>query len=71
MPRAMGTFRKAGFLVEAYPVDYRTAGPQDLWEIPESLTAGVHITDMAVHEWLGLLAYWVSDRTSALFPAPN
>jgi uncharacterized SAM-binding protein YcdF (DUF218 family) len=71
MPRAMGTFRKAGFLVEAYPVDYRTAGPQDLWEIPESLTAGVHITDMAVHEWLGLLAYWISDRSSTLFPAPN
>lgn len=71
MPRAMGTFRKAGFLVEAYPVDYRTAGPQDLWEIPESLTAGVHITDMSVHEWFGLLAYWISDRTTALFPAPN
>ena len=70
MPRAIGTFRKVGFPVEAYPVDYRTAGPQDLWAIPGSLTDGVHLTDMAVHEWLGLLAYWITDRSSALFPAP-
>ena len=26
MPRAVGAFRKAGFEVDAYPVDYRTAG---------------------------------------------
>ena len=70
MPRAIGTFRKVGFPVEAYPVDYRTAGPQDLWAIPGSLTDGVHLTDMAVHEWLGLLVYWITDRTSALYPAP-
>ena len=29
MPRAMGVFRQAGFPVEAYPVDWRTRGPQD------------------------------------------
>ena len=29
MPRAMGIFRRAGFPVEAYPVDWRTRGPQD------------------------------------------
>ena len=28
MPRAMGLFRKAGFEVVAYPVDYRHAGPR-------------------------------------------
>ena len=30
MPRAMGIFRRAGFPVEAYPVDWRTRGPQDV-----------------------------------------
>jgi uncharacterized SAM-binding protein YcdF (DUF218 family) len=30
MPRAVGVFRKAGFDVEAYPVDYRTTSTQDL-----------------------------------------
>ena len=29
MPRAMGTFRRADFSVEAYPVDWRTGGAAD------------------------------------------
>ncbi len=31
MPRAIGCFRKAGFPVEAWTVDYRTSGRVDLW----------------------------------------
>ena len=30
MPRSIGLFRKAGFAVEAYPVDWRVGGPGDL-----------------------------------------
>ena len=30
MPRSIGAFRKAGFAVEPYPVDWRTRGPADL-----------------------------------------
>src|SRR5262249_4377809 len=30
MPRAVGVFRKAGFAVEAFPVDYRTRGVEDV-----------------------------------------
>ena len=70
MPRAIGTFRKAGFRVEAYPVDYQTAGSQDLWEISGSVMGDVAVTDLAVHEWIGLLVYWITDRTSAFFPGP-
>jgi uncharacterized SAM-binding protein YcdF (DUF218 family) len=29
MPRAIGVFRQAGFMVEAYPADWRTRGPVD------------------------------------------
>ena len=71
MPRAIGAFRKVGFAVEAYPVNYRTVGSGDLWRIPDSLLGGIPITDKAVHEWLGLLGYWMTGRTSALFPAPK
>src|SRR5215471_10921003 len=70
MPRAIGAFRRAGFPVEAYPVDWRTRGPIDLWLPFESVTAGLRRTDTAVHEWIGLLAYWLTGRTSELFPAP-
>jgi hypothetical protein len=31
---------------------------------------GLARLDAAVHEWFGLLAYWITGRTSALFPAP-
>ena len=70
MPRAIGAFRRAGFPVEAYPVDWRTRGPIDLWLPFESVTAGLRRTDTAVHEWIGLVAYWLTGRTSELFPAP-
>ncbi len=70
MPRSMGTFRKAGFDVIAYPVDYRTRGAVDLvspfWDLPE----GLERTDTGVKEWVGLLAYWLSGRSNALWPAP-
>ncbi len=70
MPRAVGVFRRAGFPVEAYPVDWRTRGPIDLVLPFESVTAGLRRTDTAVHEWIGLAAYRLAGRTSELFPAP-
>jgi uncharacterized SAM-binding protein YcdF (DUF218 family) len=70
MPRAIGAFRRAGFPVEAYPVDWRTRGPIDRWLPFESVTAGLRRTDTAVHEWIGLVAYRLTGRTSELFPAP-
>ena len=70
MPRAVGSFRQAGFPVEAYPVDYQTSGWQDLWALPGSLTDGIRRTDAAVHEWLGLFIYWASGRIATPFPKP-
>lgn len=70
MPRAIAAFRAAGFPVEAYPVDWRTRGPDDAARPFTSLTAGLSITDYAVHEWVGLLVYRLTGRTAELFPAP-
>jgi uncharacterized SAM-binding protein YcdF (DUF218 family) len=70
LPRAMGVFRKAGFLVEPYPVDWRTAGPQDALRPFTSVAEGLRRTDTAVREWAGLAAYWLTGRSSELFPAP-
>lgn len=69
MPRAVGAFRKAGFAVEAYPVDYRTPAT-GAWAPFGTLSIGLRRTDTAAHEWLGLLGYWLTGRSSALFPAP-
>jgi uncharacterized SAM-binding protein YcdF (DUF218 family) len=56
MPRAIGSFRKAGFEVEPWP----------LYDLTDS---GSPLIDVALHEWLGLLSYWAFGRTSALLPS--
>ncbi|TMJ32052.1 MAG: YdcF family protein [Alphaproteobacteria bacterium] len=70
LPRAMGVFRKVGFPVEAYPVDWRTRGRQDALRPFASVGDGLRRVDTAVREWVGLAAYWVTGRSSELFPGP-
>lgn len=70
MPRAMGVFRRTGFAVTAYPVDFRTRGDGTLTWTSGTLSRGLRRTDVAVREWLGLLAYRALGRTEALLPAP-
>ena len=70
MPRAMAAFRAVGFVVEAYPVDWRTRGPEDLTRPFGSLAEGLRRTDTAVREWVGLLVYRVTGKSATFFPAP-
>jgi uncharacterized SAM-binding protein YcdF (DUF218 family) len=70
MPRAMGVFRKSGFDVEPWPVDYRTAGTEDLLMLSEAPSEGLRRLETAIREWIGLLAYWITGRTASLFPGP-
>jgi uncharacterized SAM-binding protein YcdF (DUF218 family) len=70
MPRSIGIFRKAGFPVEAYPVDWRTRGTADTLRPFPTLAEGLRRTDTAMREWIGLLAYWLAGHSSELFPGP-
>lgn len=70
MPRAVGVFRRVGWSVTGYPVDYRTTGTLNLWETPD-LGDRLQQFDLAIHAWLGLLAYRLMDRTSELLPGPG
>jgi uncharacterized SAM-binding protein YcdF (DUF218 family) len=71
LPRSVGVFRKAGFPVEAYPVDWRTRGPADMLRPFPTLGDGLRRTDTAVREWVGLMAYWLNGHSSELFPGPS
>lgn len=71
MARSVGVFRAAGIEVVAYPVDYRTAGAPDAIRPFSTVGEGLRRTDVAVKEWLGLLAYRLAGRTASLFPAPS
>lgn len=69
MPRAIGTFRKAGWkAIQAYPVDFRSTGDAALFP---SVSKGLRYTDIAVREWIGLLAYRLTGRTATLIPGPQ
>jgi len=70
MPRSIGVFRRAGFSVEAYPVDFRTRGWIDAATPFASVSDGLARTDTAVHEWLGLIAYRLGGRSDELLPRP-
>ncbi|MGO9674617.1 MAG: YdcF family protein [Methylocella sp.] len=70
MPRSMGIFRRVGFNVTAYPVAYRTFGDDRDWWLPVSASDRISTLDLAIREWIGLLAYRLTHKTNALFPAP-
>jgi uncharacterized SAM-binding protein YcdF (DUF218 family) len=65
MPRAIGLFRAAGFPVEAYPVDYRTSGWDDVVRLRLAPLGGFDDFDTATREWEGLFINWLTGRTSA------
>lgn len=68
MPRAVGVFRKADFTIVPWPVDYRTSPPVSLRVASDGTLGNLARLSTAVHEWIGLIAYYAMGRTSALFP---
>jgi uncharacterized SAM-binding protein YcdF (DUF218 family) len=70
MPRAVGVFRKVGWSVIPYPVDYATTGEIE-FGINLSGFSTVTSLSRALHEWAGIVAYWLMGRTSELFPGPR
>ena len=68
MPRTVGCFRRVGFQVDAYPIDFKTNRTAST---PFNINLNqIGLFDTAVKEWTGLLAYRLAGKTGALFPAP-
>jgi uncharacterized SAM-binding protein YcdF (DUF218 family) len=67
MPRSVGAFREAAINIQPYPVDYKTtlkyAG---IFSI--DFSKNLRNFDLVIHEYIGLLAYYITGRSSALFP---
>jgi uncharacterized SAM-binding protein YcdF (DUF218 family) len=70
MPRSVGLFRKAGFAVEPYPVDWRVGGKSDLLAFFPVADDGLGRTEIALREWMGLIAYRASGKIDELLPGP-
>ena len=67
MPRSYGIFRKAGFAVEPYPVDWKVG---HLLTFDTLSADNLFRADLAVREWIGLVAYRLAGRTGELLPGP-
>ncbi|MEQ1717489.1 MAG: YdcF family protein, partial [Hyphomicrobium sp.] len=70
MPRAVGAFRSAGFDILPFPVDFRTRDWGDVFVPYSSVPDGLKRADVAAKEWAGLFAYWLTGRSSSIFPGP-
>ncbi|MET0257687.1 MAG: YdcF family protein, partial [Methylobacterium sp.] len=70
MPRSVGCFRAAGFDVLPYPTDYQTPGGASIWEPSSATVRNVEKVHFAIREYLGLVAYRLTGKIGALFPAP-
>lgn len=68
MPRAVGVFRKAGWEVQPYPVDYKSMRRP---RMRFSLAGGLNMLHFAMHEWIGMIAYRLLGRMDEVFPAPG
>ena len=71
MPRAKALFDKAGFATIPWPVDYRTTGREGIGLFRDNPADSLQVTTMAIREWIGLFAYWISGRIDQPFPAPG
>ncbi|MFC7332017.1 YdcF family protein [Rhodocista pekingensis] len=70
MPRSVGIFRRIGWNVVAYPVDFQVTD-RSLRRIGFDLTDGLRNLSYALHEYIGLAVYRWLDRTDALLPGPG
>lgn len=70
MPRSIGLFRKAGFKVEAYPVDWR-ASRSKVFSFSSVAMNGLERTEVAMREWIGLAAYRLTGKTDNFLPGPD
>jgi uncharacterized SAM-binding protein YcdF (DUF218 family) len=71
MPRAMGSFRAAGWQPLPYPAVYLAARKiwSDAWRV--DFPARLWLFEKASHEWVGLVFYRLLERSDEIFPSAD
>ena len=67
MPRAVAVFRHIGWDVIPFPAGY-LAARQDSGFISINILGGLQLAAVAIHEWVGLVAYRLMGYTEQIFP---
>lgn len=69
MPRSVALFRKAGFNVIPFPVDYHTTGEYEPWFFL-GLRLNLEAWAAGSREWLGMIMNYLMDYSNELYPSP-
>lgn len=70
MPRAVALFKKAGWNVIPYPIDYHTRGDYS-WSFNLSIYRGFHAWWNSMREWAGLITGYLFGYTNEFLPKPE
>lgn len=70
VPRSVGAFRTVGWEVTPYSEVYRF-GRHIHFGAPANIRHALDLFSSGVREWTGLLAYWLTGRSTAFLPAPH
>ncbi len=69
MPRLIGAYLHLGFDPLPYPIDFKWFPPFEPLHT-QHFISGLQLTDAAVHEWRGLVFYYLTGQIDTLFPGP-
>jgi uncharacterized SAM-binding protein YcdF (DUF218 family) len=67
MARSVGLFRRAGFNVIPYPVDYHTPGDYEMWFFL-GLKLNLDAWQASSREWLGMVINYLMGRSDKVYP---
>lgn len=67
MPRSAGIFCRQDWPVLPWPVDHQTSRAT-LTRLQLNLGGNLNTLRTALHEWAGLLAYYITDKTTEVLP---
>ena len=65
LPRAVACFRHVGWDVIPYPAGYKAQDAEGA-----GVASNLQILRLALHEWVGLLGYYLEGRIDDVFPGP-
>ncbi len=70
MPRSVGLFRKAGFNVLPFPLDYHSPGKYEMWFFL-GLALNLQAWQASSREWLGMIINTLMGRSDEFYPGPH
>jgi uncharacterized SAM-binding protein YcdF (DUF218 family) len=69
MPRSVGIFRAVDWDVIPFPVDYETFASPPWFRLNPARNLG--LVEIAAHETIGLIVYYLTGHSATLFPGPE